>query len=246
MNRKIETIIKSHWEEMVDQAYFYRGMSLSDLDLKSDIVLDPKKNHLQDTLPLFVEYSEFLLHLIAKGLRFEVNDFYVEPLQKVLNWTIRDIKNSGIDFTTNYADAASYAFNYAGSQIKHNFNLITKTIHKCKVQACFNKKEKQKFLAMTKKMRGLLKREEKVKHQPVVIKVKRSCQAFQSHKNQELNVGSYEFFLEHVIKEAKKNDDFSLARLSFFLHQRSQTANFNVRPYKSLHKADIAGIIIFK
>lgn len=245
MDKKIEKITKAHWNQMVDSSYFYRGMSLSDLNLKSKIILDPKKNPLDDIVPLLMEYSEFLLNLIGKGLEFNVNDFYVEPLQKVLNWTIRDIKNPGIDFTTNYADAAAYAFNYAGSQVKHNFNIISNTISGCKNQPCFNAAEKKRFLQITKKVQKLLLLESSVKHKPVVLKVKRSCEAFQDNSLEELNLGSYQFFLERVTKEAKKNKAFSIDKITFFLHQKAQTGNFNVRLVKVLRQDDIEEIIKF-
>jgi hypothetical protein len=51
MNTKIEKIIKSHWQQMVESAYFYRGMSLDNLHLKDKIVLDPNKNPLQKVAP---------------------------------------------------------------------------------------------------------------------------------------------------------------------------------------------------
>ena len=113
-------------------------------------------------LPLLMEYSEFLLDLTANGLVFNVHDFHVEPLQKILNWTIRDMKNPGIDFTTNYA----------GSQIKHSFNLIVCAIHQCDPQ-------------------------------------------------------------------------LSLSRIVFFLHQKSQTASFNIRLVKLLRQNNIQEIIWF-
>jgi hypothetical protein len=40
---------------------------------------------------------------------------------------------------------------------------------------------------MTKKIKKLLKQESKVIHQPVIIKVKRSCIAFQGYATKELN-----------------------------------------------------------
>lgn len=230
---------------MVDNCYFYRGMSLSNLNFKTKIALDPTKNPLKNITPLLIEYSDFLLNLVKKGLEFNVNDFYVEPLEKVLNWTIRDIQNPGIDFTTNYADAAAYAFNYAGSQIKHNFNLITKTIHQCENQACFGFKEKQKLHRLTKKIKDSLKQENGTIHKPVVIKVKRSCEAFQKDATNELNYGSYKFFLDRITKETKKNHLLSIDKISFFLHQRSQTNNFNIRLTGPLYHDDIVEIIKF-
>ncbi|CAL7959140.1 conserved hypothetical protein [Gammaproteobacteria bacterium] len=230
---------------MVDGCYFYRGMSLNDLDSKSKIILDPKKNPLSNIMPLLMEYSEFLLNLTEKGLEFSVNDFYVEPLQKVLSWTIRDIKNPGIDFTTNYADAAAYAFNYAGSQIKHNFKIIANTIGRCKNQPCFSATEKKGFLQITKKARELLLLESSIKHKPIVLKVKRSCEAFQNNSIEELNLGSYQFFLKRVVRDADKNSSLMPDKIAFFLHRKSQVDNFNVRLVKSLHQSDIEEIIKF-
>src|SRR3990172_5264327 len=245
MNKKTEKIIKNHWDQMVDGCYFYHGMSLNDLDLKSKIVLDSKKNPLKDIVPLLMEYSEFLLNMIKRGLEFKVNDFYVEPLQKVLTWTIRDIKNPGIDFTTNYTDAAAYAFNYAGSQVKHNFNIIANTIGKCKNQPCFNAAEKKRFLQITKKVLELLSLENSEKHKPIVLKVKRSCKAFENNSIEELNLGSYQFFLKRIAKVANQNDSFTANKIAFFLHQKSQTGNFNVRLLKPLRQSNIEEIIKF-
>lgn len=67
MDNKIEKIIKHHWYQMIDGCYFYRGMPLKDLNLDSKIALDPRKNPLKNLLPLFLEYSEFLLSLTEKG-----------------------------------------------------------------------------------------------------------------------------------------------------------------------------------
>ncbi len=245
MNKTVEKIVMNHWRQMIDNCYFYRGMSLNNLNLKCKIILDPRKNPLKNMTPLFIGYSELLLNLIEKGLEFNVNDFYVEPLEKVLNWTVSDIKNPGIDFTTNYADASAYAFNYAGSQLKHNFNLITKTIYQCETQPYLNSKERQKLYHMTKRIQKLLKQERNAKHQPVVIKVKRSCEAFQSCMVKELNLGSYDFFLERVIKEIKKSPALSIDRIAFFLHQKSQENNFNIRLIEPLGKNDVEEIIKF-
>ena len=38
-------------------------------------------------------------------------------------------------------------------------------------------------------------------HQPVVIKVRRSCAAFETEIINELNLGSYDFFYDKVKKE---------------------------------------------
>lgn len=235
-------IIKSHWEQLINNAYFYRGMSLNNLDLESDIVLDPTKNPHENIIPVFMEYSELLFKLIENGLDLNVNDFYIEPLHKILTWTVRDIKNSGIDFTTNYADATSYAFNYAGSQIKHNFNLIVKIIHEYKNHKSFNAIEQQKFWEITKKIEEHLLEDNKIMHQPIVVKVKRSCKAFEDVNLKELNFGSYEFFFEKVKKEAGDNL-FDADKIAFFLHQKSQANNFNIRLIKVLYKKDIEEII---
>ena len=243
MDTRIKNIIKNHWEQMIDGACFYRGMSLKDINLKSDIVLNPNQNPHDGFMPLFLEYSEFLLSLIGKGLEFHVNDFYVEPLQKVLNWIIRDIKNPGVDFTTNYADAAAYAFNYAGSQIKHNFNIITSTIHECEKQNCFDGIDKQKFQGMTIKIKKLLKVESNLQHKPIIIKVKRSCESFHDDMAKELNFGNFDFFLKRILEKAKDKDALVPEKIAFFLHQQSQVCNFNIRLVKPLYKKDIEKIM---
>lgn len=243
VSTRVDTIIRLHWQQMVHGSYFYRGMSLNNLHLQAPIVLDPAKNPFGPIIPLFMEYCEFLSLLIEKGLECNVNDSYVEPLSKVLGWTIRDLKNPGIDFTTNYADAASYAFNYAGSQIKHNFKLITSTIHEHRQQECFNKIESQRFWELTKTIQLLLEVDSKAQHQPIVIKVRRSCAAFQDDGAQEINLGSYEYFFNRVKKEATEHCVFTVDKIAFFLHQRSQTNSFNIRLVKPLHKDDIEDVI---
>ncbi len=244
MNARLENIIKAHWKQMVLGSYFYRGMSLHNLNQQGPIVLDPSQNPFEPTIPLFMEYCELLSLLIERGLECNVNDFYIEPLSKVLGWTIRDIKNPGIDFTTNYADAASYAFNYAGSQIKHNFKLIVGSIHEHQQQECFEGIEQQRFWELTKSIQRLLEDDSKVQHQPVVVKVKRSCAAFQNEDLQELIVGTYDFFLKRVKEEALEKGLFTANTIAFFLHQRSQKNNFNTRLIKPLHKDDIDEIIM--
>jgi hypothetical protein len=246
IDNRIKKVIKNHWLQMVDDSYFYRGMALHDLNLKSKIILDPQKNPLKDITPILLEYSEFLLDLIKKGLEFDVNDFYIEPLQKVLNWTIRDLKNPGIDFTTNYADAVAYAFNYVGSQVKHNFNIITNNISKCKNQACFASAiEKNNFLQTTKRIRKLILSTSCADHKPIVLKVKRSCKAFQNDLSENLNSGNYQFFLKRVIREIAKNGGLMPDKAAFFLHQKSQTDNFNIRLIKPLYRKDVVEIIKF-
>lgn len=244
MNKKIENIIKKHWQQMVDNSYFYRGMSLHDLDLESKIILDPNKNPLKGMIPLLMEYSEFLLDLIGKGLEFKVNDFYVEPLEKVLNWSMRDIKNPGIDFTTNYADAAAYAFNYGCSQVKHNFNIIANTIGNCANQTCFTEQERELFLHITEKVQKLMLEKSNIKHHPIVLKVKRSCVAFQNALVDELNVGSYNFFLQRVSQKARACNAFHIDKITFFLHQQSQAGNFNMRLINPLNKIDVKEIML--
>ena len=189
-------------------------MSLEDLNLNSSIVLDPRNNPFLNELPLFMEYSGLLHQLIKYGLKFDVEDFYIEPLSKVLNWTIRDMESIGIDFSTNYADAASYAFNYQGSQIKHNFSIIVKTIHTCKKQECFSRIEEALFWKLTEKIKLFL--DSKSKYHPIVIKVKRSCLSFQDVTKEELNLGSYNFFLSRIEQEAQKSNAFNLKRITFF------------------------------
>ena len=243
MQERTNNIIKTHWERMVHGSYFYRGMSLNNLNLESSIVLDPSKNPFESIIPLLMEYSALLSTLIEEGLECNVNDFYVEPLQKVLGWTIRDIKNPGIDFTSNYADAASYAFNHAGSQIKHNFNLIVNSIHEHKNQACFGKIEKEKFWDMTNKIKIMLEADKPATHQPIVVKVKRSCAAFENEDVSDLNVGSCEFFCKRAIEWAEENNMLAVEKIAFFLHQRSQNPNFNIRLIKPLHKTDIEEVI---
>jgi len=154
-----EGLIRQHWEEMANNRYFYRGMSAQDLFSDSPVLFDPAQNPLKPMAPLLLAYSELLLELIKKGLECNVQDFYVEPLEKILHWTIRDIKNSGIDFTTNYADAVSYAFNYAGSQVKHNFNLIANMMEAYEDHECFDAIEKEKFWNMTSERKRLLQAE---------------------------------------------------------------------------------------
>ncbi|HBR71033.1 TPA: hypothetical protein DIC20_05430 [Candidatus Dependentiae bacterium] len=243
MKERIDKIIRSHWQEMVNENYFYRGMSLNNLNLKSSIVLDPSQNPFKNIKNVLLEYNQLLCQLVEKGLECNINDFYVEPLQKILGWTIRDLQNPGIDFTTNYADAVSYAFNYAGSQIKHNFNLIVNTIHEYKNHSCFTHIDHQKFWHITEKIKSLLEHDKYIMHQPVVIKVRRSCAAFETEIINELNLGSYDFFYDKVKKEAIKNNMFMIDKIAFFLHQKSQSAHFNIRLIKPLHKDALVDII---
>jgi hypothetical protein len=243
VNERIKKIIQAHWEEMVHSTYFYRGMSLKHLDVALSFALDPNKNPLENIIPMFMEYSQLLFMVIDAGLEFNVNDFYVEPLHKVLTWTVRDIQNPGIDFTTNYADAAAYAFNYAGSQIKHNFNLIINSIHKHKNEDCFKKVDQQKFWDLTEKIRKHLANKNDTAHKPIVVKVRRSCAAFQNEKAAEFNVGPYDFFYNRVVREAIEKNVLSVDRIAFFLHQKSQADNFNIRLTKPLSNDDIEEVI---
>jgi hypothetical protein len=194
-------------------------------------------------VPVFTEYSQRLFTLIEAGLEFNVDDFYVEPLHKILTWTVRDIQNPGIDFTTNYADAAAYASNYAGSQIKHNFNLIVQSICKHKQHACFAKIDQQRFWDMTAHIRQYLANENEAAHKPIVVKVRRSCSAFQDKAVIELNIGAYDFFYNRVIREASEKDMLNIDKIAFFLHVKSQTNNFNIRLIEPLHKDAIEEII---
>lgn len=43
MEERIKNIISIHWDQMVDGACFYRRISLVDLDLESENILEPKK-----------------------------------------------------------------------------------------------------------------------------------------------------------------------------------------------------------
>jgi hypothetical protein len=45
MKERVDAVLKAHWQQMVHDAYFYRRMSLKNLYLDADIVLDPGKNH---------------------------------------------------------------------------------------------------------------------------------------------------------------------------------------------------------
>lgn len=243
VNDRMKKVIRLHWEQMVNDAYFYHGMSLNNVNLESDIVLDPTKNPHEGIIPVFTEYCQFLFTLIEAGLEFNIDDFYVEPLHKILTWTVRDIQNPGIDFTTNYADAVAYAFNYAGSQIKHNFNLIVKSICKYKQHSCFSKIDQQCFWDMTAHIRQYLADENEVVHKPVVVKVRRSCSAFHSKMAAELNIGSYDFFYNRVVQEAIEKDMLNIDKIAFFLHLRAQTNTFNVRLVEPLNKDAIEEII---
>ena len=103
--------------------------------------------------------------------------------------------------------------------------------------------DEQKFWELTKKIEQLLKTKDIEKHQPIVVKVKRSCAAFQEDITQDLNVGPYDFFLKRVKKEAIEKNSFSVDKIAFFLHQKSQINNFNIRLIKPLHKDDIEEVI---
>jgi hypothetical protein len=241
---RVWKVIRLHWEQMINSTYFYHGMSFKNIHLELDIVLDPTQNPYENIIPVFIEYSHLLFKLIKAGLEFNVDDFYVEPLHKILTWTMRDIQNPGIDFTTNYADAAAYAFNYAGSQIKHNFNLIVKSIYKHKQHSCFAKIDQKHFWELTENIRQNLDIDSKTQYQPVVVKVKRSCAAFQNDTVQELNFGPYDFFKNRIKNEALANDLFAVDKMAFFLHRTSQANNFNIRLIKPLHKSDIEEVIM--
>ena len=58
--KKIEQIVKNHWEQMVDGLYFYHGISLSDVNLSESIALDRAKNSLENIIPVFMQYSKLL------------------------------------------------------------------------------------------------------------------------------------------------------------------------------------------
>ena len=103
--------------------------------------------------------------------------------------------------------------------------------------------KKKELLHITKKVQDFLLLESKMKHKPVVLKVKRSCKAFQNSLMKELNLGSYQFFLKRAIEDAKQNGSLKLDKITFFLHQKSQTGNFNARLVKPLHQSDIEEII---
>lgn len=240
---KITGIIKKHWEEVVDNSFFYRGMSMPDLiNSKSGIALSPSRNPFNDIGPLLKEYCKVLYKLIKEGLVFNVVDTYTEPLKNILDWSMRDLSDGGIDFTTNYADAVDYAVsNFQGSQLKHNFKIITETILSCKNQACFRKIDKVKFREMTGEIHFLLVAGKKISHQPIVLKIRRSKAVFENAitRPETLNYGGYDTFRRKVRQKAKSC--YPGNKVTVFLHKQPNV--FCIRLNKVLYHSDIDEIV---
>lgn len=137
--------------------YLYRGMPALDL-LSGDVILDPKHNAFGEYRDLFLRYAEALQALVDGGFEFTVHDTYDNPLSNIVRWTLRDLQSPSIDFTE------SYAQNYCGSQVKHNFRIIADAIGS----------HGAAFDALTAEIKQVLAIDGENPHKPVVLKDPRS------------------------------------------------------------------------
>lgn len=136
--------------------YYYRGMSALDL-LTGEIAIDPSIGLFGEHKELFANYFIALKSLCDTGFEFNVVDTYTNPLSRIVGWSLRDLADATVDFSPNYDDAASYAMNFAGSQLKHNLRIIVDTL--------------PVKLKLTDEVKNILYRETKRPHIPVVLKV---------------------------------------------------------------------------
>ncbi len=136
--------------------YYYRGMSSLDL-MPGETALDPAADPFGAHRELFTNYCLALKSLCDGGFEFDVVDTCINPLSRIVGWPLRDLASASIDFTPDYEDAASYAANFAGSQLKHNLWIIVNTL--------------PVKLYLTEEVRNDLTAEAKRPHRPVVLKV---------------------------------------------------------------------------
>ena len=129
-------------------------------------------------------------------------------------------------------DSLRIKFYFNGRETKDRYVLTLSSI------------DQQKFWAITEKIKEHLLTDNTTQHQPIVVKVRRSCKAFEVADTAELNIGSFEFFHANVRQKAIEADCFNISRIAFFLHQKSQANNFNIRLVRPLLKGNIEEVVM--
>ena len=123
-NNSFEQQLEELWKERVETQFLYHGMSKRDLTDP----LDPGKDPFAEKHSQLFKLIKVLQQALAKGFQFKVHEGYSGMsfrLSDILNWSKRDLKDKGIDFTSSPEDGLGYSLNYQGSQLKQNFKYIT-------------------------------------------------------------------------------------------------------------------------
>ena len=215
------------WQERVDSKYIFRGMSSKDLKYPLNSSVDlfkqirSKMYRLIEILQRLVDSSfEFTVYEEYSGMSFDLRD--------ILVWTKRDLDNPGIDFTSSYESACGYAKNFQGSQLKQNFKYITDYLPNRRndplVRAIINEEDWK----LISEINNWVSRESP-KHKMVVIKVRRSCSAFESDQNKCISIGSFEYFYDKVLTRMESEGlPHTIRSVKRILAQESDPFRFRV------------------
>jgi len=191
------------WLERVDSRYLYRGMSAR--DLKDP--LDPNDNPFGGMSAKLQQALEVLQRVVDSGFQFALIEEhwgrrYEHSLGNIVAWTRNDLRDSRIDFTSNYQYAREYADNWQGSQLKQNFKYIAEHLPKHRAEPALK-------AAMTDDDWRLLAEinrwvcEESPDHKGVVLWIRRSSPVFDAN-SECLPLGSFEVFRRNVLAEIER------------------------------------------
>jgi hypothetical protein len=190
----INDYLRNIWIEKVDSSFMYRGMS-------SRAITDPIKYNLDPFKGIkskLLEILRILKALSAAGCQFKIVERHGDrewqhDLGNIVDWSIRDLNEPGLDFISERYDAMTYADNFQGSQLRQNMKYITENL---------DIPDKRAKALITELKESILRSDPG--HEGVVLWVKRSNKVFDNCKTSSLCLGSFEYFSEKVLLRLKE------------------------------------------
>jgi len=236
-------VLRKVWKQRVEDKHVFRGMSAKDVRDPLDPSFDPFEP-IQEELRRLVGMLE---SLVAAGLDFPVREEhfgreYVNPLLHILAWTKNDLTNRGIDFTSSYYDACSYADCWQGSQLKQNFKCITEHLLGMRggnpvLQATIREEDWSVVSAVNAWVSAA-----SPEHRRVALWVRRCCSAFDAHSKRAdfivLPVGSFDSF-SGAVQDALKERNLSLTDKTVRELLPKEEDGFTVRIHRPLKSQEI-------
>jgi hypothetical protein len=188
MTLGFDAVLRAAWREHVERRYLYRGMSARDLADPLDPAHDPfaavraRLYWLLDLLEgLLAHGFEFTVHEDYSGLSFDLKD--------IVAWTRCDLSDPGIDFASDHGSARGYAQNHEGSQLRQNLRYITAHLPDRRDDPLVRSMVRERHWAEIAELHEWAAGSSP-EHRPVVVQVRRSCEAFEPEGPQPLLVGS--------------------------------------------------------
>ena len=238
----IESKLYKTWQDKVDNQYIYRGMSSVNLG----DYLSPDNDPYEGWYKEIHIFYDVMQHLIDSGLEFDLKEEHFgnicyHKLSNIIKWSKRDLKDDGIDFTTDFNGAKEYSDCYQGSQMKQNINTIINHLLQNKSDKIIKNNLKASNWKLIQEIKDKLLKSN-IEHQSIVLCIKRSLPIF-VHSNYPLLLGSFENFKENLYQEIKRlNQSISPEIIDNIVKDNDVVFDFRLR--SKLPKSDIEKIVV--